>query len=55
MEGKERGNAGAPRFRVERRGEPDGPYIIGNSPSPLFFVSDRNKGLEVLSFVSVLK
>jgi hypothetical protein len=22
---------------------------------PLFFVSDRNKGLEVLSFVSVLK
>src|SRR5882762_385717 len=27
----------------------------GNSPSPLFFVSDRNKGLEVLSFVSVLK
>jgi hypothetical protein len=27
----------------------------GNSPSPLFFVSDRNTGLEALSFLSVLK
>jgi hypothetical protein len=28
---------------------------IDNSPSPLFFVSDRNKGLEAVCFLSVLK
>jgi hypothetical protein len=28
---------------------------IDNTPTPLFFVSDRNEGLEVVWFLSVLK
>jgi hypothetical protein len=36
-------------------GRDDAWYVpAGNSPSPLFFVSDRNTGLEIVCFLSVL-